>query len=225
MNPSQTKTPNNNSSPLGDTDTRPRRKARVFLAGLVAVLALVLWFHSIWMTAMAEFLLVSTPLEPADVVVVLGGGGTHRLDRGIELYKQGFSKSQKLIITGGSVGSDIFAQGTWAGLGSVYATGKGISAENIVQADWTESTYDDVQAVRDFMGKQGYSSAIFISDIFHMRRTQWIANKVMPGYNLMFSPARSPFLRTEEWWTREREFLFVTQEYVKFGLYMAKYGL
>ena len=122
------------------------------------------------------------------------------------------------------MGVDVFAEGSWAALGSKYAIRKGIPQEDIILFDWTESTYDDVQAVRELFEQRGYSSAIFVSDSFHLRRVGWISGKVLPGYRLMLSPATSPALAIEKWWTRERELLFVTQEYMKLALYLARYG-
>lgn len=187
-------------------------------------MALLVILHPLWLTALAEFLVISTPLEPADMVVVLGGGGTSRLDRGIELYRQGFSQSRKLVITGGSIESDLFAEGSWAALGSKYALEKGIPPEDLILISWTESTYDDAQALKEIANERGFSSAILVSDLFHMRRAMWISGKVMPGVRLMASPAPSPLLKIDHWWTRERELLFVTQEYIKLALYLLQYG-
>lgn len=180
--------------------------------------------HSLWLTALAGFLVVSTPVEPADVVVVLGGGGTHRVNQGIGLYQRGLSKSHKIVITGGDFSTDVFAEGSWAAMGAKYAAGKGIPPEDIIQANGTESTNDDVEAVLQIMKQQGYSSAIFVSDIFHMRRVKWIAEKNLVGYKVLLSPAESPALSIDRWWTRERELLYVMQEYVKLGMYLIRYG-
>ncbi|MDP2727024.1 MAG: YdcF family protein, partial [Dehalococcoidia bacterium] len=201
------------------------RKVGIFLWSLLLVLVLVVLFHPLWLTALGEFLVVSTPLEPADVVVVMGGGGTHRVNQGMELYRRGFSRSGKLIITGGPLDTDIFAEGTWAALGGKYAMSKGMPREGLILADWTESTYDDVQAVKNVMQEKGFRSAILVSDIFHMRRTMWLMGKVMPGVKFMASPAPAPLLRVDRWWTRERESLFVFQEYIKVILYLRAYGL
>lgn len=200
------------------------RKGGFLLWSLLAALALAVLLHSFWLTALAEFLVVSTPLEPADVVVVLGGGGTPRVDRGIELYRQGFSRSQKVVITGGSLENDLFAEGSWAALGAKYALSKGVPAEDLLLATWTESTYEDARAVEALMRERGFTSAILVSDPFHMRRTMWVMGKAMPGFHLMASPAQSPLLKVDQWWTRERELLFVIQEYIKLGFYLVRYG-
>lgn len=191
---------------------------------MLAAVALAVLLHPLWLTALGEFLVVSTPLEPADVVVVMGGGGTHRMDRGIELYRQGYSRSGKLVITGGSLGPDIFAEGSWAALGARYAQGKGVPREDLLLADWTESTYDDALAVQQTMKQSGLGSAIIVSDGFHMRRTLWIMGKEIPGVRLKASPAYSSSLSVDRWWTRERELLFVITEYGKLALYLVRYG-
>ncbi len=201
------------------------RKTGRFLWSVLVAVVLVMTLRSLWLTALGGFLIVSTPVEPADLVVVLGGGGTGRLDRGIELLRHGYSKSQKLAITGGSIGTDLVAEGTWAGLGGKYAIDKGVPPRDLLLADWTESTYDDAQAIKELMQERGFASLILVSDEFHMRRAMWTMGKAMPAVRLVASPAPSPALSVDRWWTRERELLYVIQEYIKLGMYFVKYGL
>lgn len=214
---------------MRDTVTGSHRNGwwRVRYLALTGVLGLLLMLHSQWLTGLAQFLERDDPLEPADVVVVLGGGGTHRVAHGIDLLRRGYARQSKLIITGGRLDDNVFTEGTWAAMGRNYALSKGVMPENIILADETESTFDDAQAARAIMEKEGFRSAIVVSDPFHMRRAMWVFQKVFRDSNMrvIASAAREGWFNTAGWWTRERELLAVGEEFFKMGFYLLKYGL
>jgi uncharacterized SAM-binding protein YcdF (DUF218 family) len=201
---------------------RNRKLCIVFIAifGLLLALAIT---HSLWLESIGKFLIVSDELYPADVLVILGGGGQDRVDHGVKLYKSGYAS--KIIITGMPIQLPGITT-TWPNLAMNSALSMGVPENAIIIEERPTSTYEDAEYVKEDMIKGNLKSAIIVSSAYHIRRARMIFKKVFndqEDVTLMFSPSDSEQFQIHRWWTREDELIIVVIEYCKLVRYFFKY--
>jgi uncharacterized SAM-binding protein YcdF (DUF218 family) len=140
----------------------------------------------------------------ADTIVVLGAAQYDgrpspvlraRLDHAIALYHQGLAPN--LILTGGVGVGDTVSE---AEVGRRYAIRHGIAAEVILLERGGASTDSSMHAVATLMQTNDLSSALLVSDPFHMYRLRILASRL--GIQAHSSPTRSSPIdmgTAEEW--------------------------
>lgn len=202
-----------------------RRKKLLIAIVLFCLLVLCLAFtYQILLTRLAEFLIFKTDISPSDVIIILSGN-TERLNYGIKLYKQGYAShiminlDSKFVLKCANIHLD------WRNIIRQVRESKGIPENAFFIVDGITSTYDDARFSLDEMLKNGFESAIVVSSPYHMRRTRMTFDKVYKksGISLYYSPVEKSWFQSEKWWTRERELITVTNEYIKLVLYWLKY--
>jgi uncharacterized SAM-binding protein YcdF (DUF218 family) len=206
-------------------ERRPLRRWLRWGFPLGLLLALLLT-HSLWLRASARFLIVDEPIERADVVVSLSGGSL-RVGRAIELYRQGrvrkiflpFDLEERLGFLGMSVPEMVKAK----------AVSLGIRPEDILLQDGVTSTEEDARVSRQVLERHGFRSAIILTSAFHTRRAALAFRRVFRDSPVRIFIAAVPLeeegYRLDRWWTEERELVFVINEYIKLVLYLFKYGI
>jgi len=200
------------------------RKLSIVIIGIFAVLLVIFITHNLWLDSIAKFLIVNEELSPADVVVILGGGGQERVDRGVKLYKSDYGK--KIIITGMPIQLTGLPITTWPQLAMNSALSMGVPKNAIITEERPTSTYEDAEYVKEDMLKGNFKSAIVVSSPYHMRRARMIFKKVFNDQRditLMFSSADNEKFQIHKWWTQENELTVVMTEYFKLILYFFKY--
>ncbi|MEP6507097.1 MAG: YdcF family protein [Gemmatimonadales bacterium] len=112
--------------------------------------------------------------KPAGSIVVLGAAQYDgrpspvlraRLDHGIDLWNRGMGKL--LIVTGGTGYGDTTSE---AAVGRTYARKHGVPDTAIVLENKGRTTRESMIAVSDILVRRGITSAILVSDPFHMLR-------------------------------------------------------
>jgi|WetSurMetagenome_2_1015567.scaffolds.fasta_scaffold666359_1 uncharacterized SAM-binding protein YcdF (DUF218 family) len=146
--------------------------------------------------------------QPADIIVVLGAAEYHgkpspvlkaRLDHAQDLYRRGLAK---LVLTSGGAGGD--QQFTEGQVGRDYLVERGVPSESIVVEGEGDSTVETVLAVSEIMRRMNLSSAILVSDGYHVYRAKRILEEQgMKAYG-------SPRPHTPQGTWRE-EWLYVRQ--------------
>ncbi len=140
---------------------------------LFGFLALCLWIR--WQGLQEE-------VVPSDAIVVLGAAQWNgrpspvlqaRLDRAIELYRQGYAPL--LILTGGSVPGDERSE---ASVGRDYAISAGVSPGDILTEEESRTTLENLEGVRELLPPHQSHSILLVSDPFHMGRALYIARQV-----------------------------------------------
>lgn len=116
--------------------------------------------------------------EPADCIIVLGcqvrsdGTPSHmlsdRLDRGIELYKQGVAP--KIIMSGDHGQTDYDEVNTM----KQYAIDAGVPSEDIFMDHAGFSTYETICRAKEVFGVK---SAVIVTQEYHLYRTLYIAQQ------------------------------------------------
>ncbi|GAW93497.1 YdcF family protein, partial [Calderihabitans maritimus] len=105
-----------------------------------------------------NYLVVSDPLEPAEVIVVLGGE-LERVDWAVTLYREGYAP---YIILSGA-----------ARRMGYRAVSRGVPWEALILEDEARSTYENAVFCRRIILEQGFRSAIVVSSPYHMRRSKF----------------------------------------------------
>ncbi len=116
--------------------------------------------------------------QQADVIVVLGAAEYNgrpspvlkaRLDHAYELYRRRLAAW--ILTTGGAGGDPRFTEGH---VGRNYLVSRGVPAESIVVEGEGDSTVSTVLAVSEIMRRMGLTSAILVSDGYHIFRAKRI---------------------------------------------------
>jgi uncharacterized SAM-binding protein YcdF (DUF218 family) len=144
------------------------------LFGLVTLLAVLAYFAYLY-RQIRDFA-VRDEARPADAIVVLGAAQYNgrpspvlkaRLDHALDLYKNGFAPA---IITTGSYGSDPnFSE---AEVGKKYLVEHGAGGSDILTEQGSGTTHDSVQAASGLLKAKGWTSAVVVSDGFHLFRAK-----------------------------------------------------
>jgi uncharacterized SAM-binding protein YcdF (DUF218 family) len=146
----------------------------------------------------------------SDVIVVLGAAEYNgrpspvlkaRLDHAFSLYQRGLAP--KLITTGGAGGDPQFTEGQ---VGRDYLVRLGVPSEDIIVEQEGGSTVHTVVAVSEIMRRMGLTSAIVVSDGYHIFRVQKILEH--EGMKVLGSPRpAAPISEVRERWLYVRQAL------------------
>lgn len=152
-----------------------RFDARWIVLGLFSGLLLGFLGLCLWIDRQGQH----QEMVPADVIVVLGAAQWNgrpspvlqsRLDRGIELYRQGYAPL--LVLTGGVGAGDVQSE---AAVGRDYALDRGVPAAAILIEEQSRTTLQNLQQVRALLEPLGLNRILLVSDPFHMARSSWMA--------------------------------------------------
>jgi uncharacterized SAM-binding protein YcdF (DUF218 family) len=179
------------------------------MAGSIVVL-IVIWAG--WMCAVVVWSSMDQA-QPAGSIVVLGAAQYDgrpspvlraRLDHGIDLWNKGMGKL--LIVTGGKGYGDTTSE---AAVGRLYARKHGIPDTAIVLENRGRTTRESMLAVSEILGHRGISSAILVSDPFHMLRLSIL------GSRFGITTYTSPTLTSPISPNREKRWRYMLGESVK----------
>jgi len=122
--------------------------------------------------------------RPAELIIVLGSGATwpgvllydsvSRLQHGVWLYHAGFAP--RLVVSGGADPSGLLpSEGE---LMRRAALTMGVPAERIIPETASSRTYENGVEVAAIMRRQGWTSAILVTDAVHMRRARLVFERL-----------------------------------------------
>jgi uncharacterized SAM-binding protein YcdF (DUF218 family) len=184
-------------------------KIVIFLA-LVA--ALLYFGHPFLLGKAGRYLEVKDELKPADVIVVLAGEETERVEHGVKLFNEGWARKDRMILAGGPA----VWKYTWASLMKEHAVSLGVSPKAILLEEASRSTEEDALFTKEILRKYGYRSVILVTSPYHSRRAAKIFRKILgSGVKVIISPGES-WLKFDDWWKRRRDRAVVLSEYSKF---------
>jgi uncharacterized SAM-binding protein YcdF (DUF218 family) len=90
-----------------------------------------------------------------------------RLNHALYLYLKGLAP--RIITTGGAGGDPVFTEGS---VGRAYLTRRGVPPEAIIVEGEGESTVQSVVAVAEIMQRMNLTSALVVSDGYHIYRVK-----------------------------------------------------
>lgn len=192
--------------PAGGSRFGLRTCLLVLLTGL-ALLYLVL-------RGLGAFLITGDPLERGDAVVVLGGGGEHRVAEAARLIKERYG--MWLIIT--EPGELVPGQGLGSQFFRTTAIEEGISSNVILITEKTsDSTYQEAEAVLHVMEKHQLGSITLVTDPFHTQRTRMIFQQVFEGSGrvVRVHPVPGHWYRSGSWFLSAEGWGHTMREYIK----------
>ena len=170
----------------------------------------VLWAG--WMAAVILWSSIDLA-QPAGSIVVLGAAQYDgrpspvlraRLDHAIDLWNRGMGKV--MVFTGGQAYGDTTSE---AEVGRSYARKHGVPDSVILLETKGRTTRESMLAVADTLGTRGMTSAILVSDPFHMLRL-WITGRRF-GLTTYTSPTRTSPISPN----REKSWRYMLGESVK----------
>ncbi|MFQ6672049.1 MAG: YdcF family protein [Candidatus Tectimicrobiota bacterium] len=210
-------------SPLTVQPIGRRGRWRRVLIALLAILVLAVVAWRPILTGLGRFLVVDEPPVASDVVVV-AGGDVDRLAYGVELVKKGIAP--RLLVLVNPEDCPRFWDIKCGEKIRRRLLEMGVREDQLIMEARPRSTHTEAVYARQDMEREGLGSAVVISEPFHMRRLSWAWRRVFADSDVGLTFTAIPFERTrvrlEGWWTRERELVFVFEEYVKLGFYWAK---
>lgn len=201
---------------------------RVFVAFfLLAFLWLVSWLGARW-------LIVSAPLERADVIVVLSGSSTlaERTQHAAQIYSQ--NRAQRILLTTDN------HQGGWSSaeqrnpyfheIAIKDLTRLGVPSQNIeVIKPPVGSTWDEAVLVSDYAKTHNLRSILIVTSAYHSRRALWSfrstfhATNTQIGLDPVSTGIQTPPPTT--WWLHGRGWQLVLVEYLKLIYYLCRHSL
>jgi uncharacterized SAM-binding protein YcdF (DUF218 family) len=197
-----------------------------FIIVVIWVLAGV--YRDPMLAAVGRFLIVSHPLEKADLVVCLGGSPVERGLEAAELVKEEYAPRIFISREEPPEGLDILrARGLDypenRELTHEMLTGLGLSPETLIISDVpAASTADEAEQMRSLALTEGFSRLIVVTSPQHTRRA-WIAFRHIfkdGDVSVMIRPTRFSGFEPEGWWKRRKYTRDVILEYMKIVWYL-----
>jgi uncharacterized SAM-binding protein YcdF (DUF218 family) len=196
--------------------------ARVARRLFLIALLFGIWVLVAWLAA--RFLVVNTPLQQTDAIVVLSGSAVYneRTQRAAEYYQQGLAN--RILLT------DDKLRGEWSSAEQrnpfFYERARnnllflGVPADRIeVIPQPVTNTYDEAEALREYAVAHGLRSLLVVTSAYHSRRALWTLERVFAGTGIEISlqsiesGEQTPPPLT--WWLHLRGWRMVVGEYVK----------
>ena len=191
------------------------------LVAFVLILGLLYIGHGYILEKAGRYLYYKDEMKPADVIVVLAGEETERVEYGVKLFKEGWARKDRIILAGGP----LVWKYTWASLMKEQAEFLGVPKNDILLEGKSRTTEEDAKFTKEILDKHGYKSLILVTSPYHSRRADKIFRKVMGDKTMIISaPADKSWFSFRDWWKRRRDRATVLDEYSKF-IWLWVFGL
>lgn len=170
---------------------------------------------ALWIASAAAVLVWSSrdEAQPAQAIVVLGAAQyagkpspvlRARLDHGLDLWNRHLASL--LILTGGTGAGDTTSE---AAVGRTYARKKGVPDSAILVENAGRTTSESMRAVAGMLEVRGLTTALLVSDPFHMLRLRILARR------FGFTPYTSPTQTSPISPNREARWKYIFSESLK----------
>ena len=207
------------------TTSRAKRLLRkaVKCLGLTALLAIALVLaHRPLLVGFAHLLRVNNP-APANAIVLLLGGRSHRAQTAAALYKQGLAP----VIWLCRERVDPLDAAEECDLIKRYLVRRlGVPAENVVILPGeVTSTREEAQRVNEYLDTHPAHRLIVVTTSFHTRRARWIFDRVLAsrGVDVRVAAATDPKFDESNWYQNEDGLVTYFTEAIKTVFYRLKY--
>jgi uncharacterized SAM-binding protein YcdF (DUF218 family) len=176
--------------------------------------------------ALAGFLDISTPPEPTDYVLILGGGRDTRPFVAAALWHKGYT--QQILIPTARVSDEAARDGEIAEheIDRKVLQMRGVPAAAIVLLPGpVATTADEASALATFLEDHPQSTVTVVTTNLHTRRARWIFARTLGdrARQLRFVAAPTEGFGATTWWHYEEGWASYSIEYVKLGFYWVRY--
>lgn len=161
----------------------------------------------IWVVVVLILIIIALPLfvgwylSPQDalgkvdaVVVVSGGDSDKRIDKGVQLYKEGWAKV--LIFSGAAAEGNISNAAAMKNI----AVSRGVPAGAILIEEKSKTTIENAKFTAEIVREKGYKSMILVTAPYHQRRTYNLFKKELPDVEILNQSAIDESWRKKGWW-------------------------
>lgn len=168
--------------------------------------------HRVILDKAGDFLYEKDELKPADVIVVLSGEASERVEYGVKLFREGWARKDRLVLTGGTV----VWKYSWSDLMKKHAMSLGIPEKNIILEERAHNTEEEAKFTKELLNKQGYKSLMLVTSPYHSKRAAVIFRKVMEkDIKVISAPVEDSWFVFRDWWLRRHERAVILNEYAK----------
>lgn len=193
---------------------------KLFVLVLIFV-ALVFFGHPFLLDKAGRLIYKKDALRPADVIVVLAGEDTERVEYGVYLFREEWAKKNRIIMAGGPA----VWKYSWASLMKEHAEHLGISGKDVLLEDKSRTTEEDAKYTKEILRKHGYKSLILVTSPYHSKRAFTIFQKIMGrDIKVISAPVENSWFEFEQWWKRRPDRSIVLSEWSKF-LWLWMFGV
>lgn len=158
--------------------------------------------------------------EKSDVIIVLGGDNGLRVRKGAELYKAGYASH--VILTG--IDERFYHPGhpNWRERRMIAL---GVPKKAIKVDTKSKTTWEEAENTSNTMKKNGWNSAIVVSDPPHMLRLHQTWSRAFEGSSkkIILVPTNPSWWHRVIWWKNRQSYQFVISEIKKNLFYAAIY--
>lgn len=124
--------------------------------------------------------------RPADVIIVLGGGESGTTRRAVHAAALYARRIAPVVLCSGGVRlGDGRSEAEWC---AAVLAGRGVPAEAVALEQSSRSTEGNAREAAAIMGRAGWTSAVLVSDDFHLWRAWWTFRD--QGVRVWTSPAQ-----------------------------------
>jgi hypothetical protein len=179
--------------------------------------ALALFFYS------PRYLILKTPPVKSDVVVLLLGSiNKERAEEAYRLINEGYAGT--LFVPAQKKNFNISDNGNLSHYLKKLSKQNWLNPkrENKPNYRFQENTHLEIIAAKSMMDSSNFTSAIFVSSPYHLRRIKIIADKVFTGkpYQLSFVPSYRLDEDERLWWVNKNAVAMVVSEYLKIAWFL-----
>jgi len=156
----------------------------------------------------------------SDIIVCLGGGGTERIQKSVELYDNGYSQYNLLILTGDNRTREEKKEKK-EDRRFVFLKDK-----NIIYKPSTSNTREEILFIKAYMLKNNFTSAIIVSNPSHSRRIRFLLD-LYNDKRLIFTivGVEAQKWKLEEYYKSKKGQVTVIYEWVKLLSSYIAYGI
>lgn len=134
-------------------------------------------------------------LEKVDAIVVVSGGDSNkRIDKGVQLYKEGWGKV--LIFSGAAAEGDISNAQAMKNI----AVSRGVPQAAVLVEEKSKTTAENAEFTAEIIKERGYKSIILVTAPYHQRRTYNLFKKELPNVEILNQSAIDESWRKKGWW-------------------------
>lgn len=197
--------------------------ARGLLVAFAAACLAALWA---WPRA-GRYLVVDTPLQPADAIVVLAGTRTERWLEALELYNEKLAPT--ILLSSGRVEpaeEELRRRGIRfpreVDLVKDALQQLGVPADAIVTfPDTVDNTAAEATITRMIANERGWRTLLVVTSKYHTRRSLYAFQRAFRGTNVRIQVCGTRYdsATPDEWWKRRADLRFVISEYQKLLAY------
>ncbi len=204
-----------NSKKQSKLTNKPWWKTTCGALGLILITVFFVCLGYLGLRAMGAYLIVASPLESVNAIVVLSGGDESRMTEALRLYNENYAKMIILTETGNAAKGYLHLHSFDM---RIQLLTNGIPSGNmLITEKQVSSTKDEAIAVKKIMLNRQMISCIIVTDPYHTRRAYNIFKKEFMDTNIkiLIQPVIHSWYNSRTWFLKWDGWRFTLLEYFK----------